>query len=76
VVHTNHKNLTFTNFNSEKVMRWKLFIEECSPDLQYVQGEKNIVADALSQLEINSEIWPETNFTNFVLPSIALQKMK
>ena len=33
-------------------MRWCLFIEEYSPDLQYIKGKNNIVADALSQLDI------------------------
>ena len=31
-------------------MRWRLFIEEYSPDLQYIKGENNVVADALSRL--------------------------
>ena len=33
-------------------MRWHLFIEEYSPDLQYIKGKNNIVADALSRLDI------------------------
>jgi transposase InsO family protein len=33
-------------------MRWRLFIEEYSPDLQYIKGEHNTVADALSRLDI------------------------
>ena len=28
VVHMDHKNLTFATFNSDQVMRWRLFIEE------------------------------------------------
>jgi RNase H-like domain found in reverse transcriptase len=50
VVHTDHANLTYKHFNSDRVMRWRLFIEEYSPDLQYIKGENNVVADALSPL--------------------------
>ena len=35
-------------------MRWHLLIEEYSLKLTYIKGEKNIVADALSKLEIDS----------------------
>ena len=31
-------------------MRWRLFIEEYSPNLKYIKGEENVVADALSRL--------------------------
>ena len=31
-------------------MRWRLFIEEYSPDLRYIKGEHNVVADTLSRL--------------------------
>jgi hypothetical protein len=33
-------------------MRWRLYFEEYSPDLQYIKGTHNVVADALSHLEI------------------------
>ena len=33
-------------------MRWRLIIEEYSPELIYIPGLKNIVADALSRLGI------------------------
>ena len=36
-------------------MRWRLLIEEYCPDLQYIQGPKNIVADLLSRLELAEE---------------------
>ena len=51
IVHTDHKNLTHRNFTSDEVMRWRLFIEEYSPELRFIKGNKNIVADALSRLE-------------------------
>ena len=53
-VYTDHKNLTFVNFNTERVMRWRLILEEYSPDLIYLKGETNIVADALSRLELDT----------------------
>ena len=32
-------------------MRWRLIIEEFGPELKYIKGENNVVADALSCLE-------------------------
>jgi hypothetical protein len=32
-------------------MRWWLYIEEYSPELQYIKGTHNVVADALSRLD-------------------------
>src|SRR3982750_2987763 len=55
LVHTNHENLTYKTFNSDRVMRWRLYIKEYSPDLQYIKGENNVVADALSRLEMDEE---------------------
>jgi RNase H-like domain found in reverse transcriptase len=54
VVHTDHANLTYKHFNSDRVMRWRLFIEEYSPDLQYIKGGNNVVANALSLLHQQS----------------------
>ena len=33
-------------------MRWRLILEEYSPELIYVQGSKNTAAGALSRLDI------------------------
>jgi RNase H-like domain found in reverse transcriptase len=43
VVYTDHKNLTCKKFNTERVMRWRLLLEEFGPELRYIQGEHNIV---------------------------------
>ena len=53
-VFTDHKNLTYKNFNTDRVMRWRLIIEEFGPEFHYVKGENNVVADALSRLAITS----------------------
>ena len=50
-VYTDHKNLTYKSFNTERVMRWRLILEEFGPELKYIKGENNVVADALSRLE-------------------------
>jgi hypothetical protein len=50
------KNLTYTNFTTEQVMRWRLVLGEFGLDLQqYVKGKKNIVADDLSRPEIDDD---------------------
>ena len=58
-VYTDHKNLTYKNFNTERVMRWRLIIEEFGPELHYVKGHTNVVADALSRLQIDNLPLPE-----------------
>ena len=33
-------------------MRWRLILKEYGPDLRYIQGEKNVVTDVLSRLQL------------------------
>jgi hypothetical protein len=51
-VYTDHQNLTYKAFNTERVMRWRLILEEYGPEIIYLPGKKNIVADALSRLNL------------------------
>jgi len=51
-VYTDHKNLTHSNTQtvSQRIMRWRLVIEEFGIELIYIKGEHNVAADALSRL--------------------------
>ena len=48
-------------------MRWRLYIEEYSPDLRYVKGENNVVADMLSRNPIDTSIEPENTLEGFYM---------
>ena len=54
-IYTDHKNLTYKNFNTERVMRWRLILEEYNPELNYTKGTTNIIADALSRLDMDEK---------------------
>ena len=34
-------------------MRWRLILEEFGPELKHTKGENNVIADALSRLEMS-----------------------
>ena len=55
-IHTDHKNLTYVNDSvNAMVVRWKLYLQEYSFDIQHVKGVDNIVADNFSRLCILTE---------------------
>jgi len=54
-VFTDHQNLVYKTFNTERVMRWRLLIEEFGPKLTYIKGQSNVVADYLSRMNILEE---------------------
>ena len=51
-IFTDNKNLTCQKLNTNRVLRWRLIIEEYGPDIEYIKGEKNIVADTLSRFTL------------------------
>ena len=52
-IYTDHKNITCNFFNTDRVLRWRPILEEYGPDIEYIQGDKNIVADAPPTFPIN-----------------------
>ena len=50
VVYSNHKNLVqaATISGSQRVMHWRLLLEEFDPDIRHIPSEDYMIADALS----------------------------
>jgi hypothetical protein len=44
------------------VQRWHLYLEEFSPDIQYIKGESNVVGDGLSRLSVQGNTIAEDDF--------------
>jgi len=52
IFHSDHKNLSFENFKSERVRRWRLLLEEYDYTFKYTPGKDNMVADMISRYPI------------------------
>ena len=67
-VYSDHKNLVHdaTVSDSQRVMRWRMILEEYAPEIIHIKGEQNIAADALSRLPIQEiEETPKNNHELF-----------
>ena len=63
-VHTDHKNILYNNFSNSRIARWRLILEEFSPEYVHISGKDNVVADALSRMETDDfsmEAWEQIN---------------
>ena len=67
-VYTDHKNLVqeALGMTSGRVYRWRLLLEEYGPEIVYIKGVDNTVADAMSRLRYN----PEKDAKNCILKSV------
>jgi hypothetical protein len=44
-VHMDHRNLTHNTLNSQRILQWCLFLEECHPAFHSVKGANDAVAE-------------------------------
>ena len=51
-VHTDHLNLLYQKLPSQRMVRWRLLLEEFHPQFKHVAGIDNDAADALSRLDL------------------------
>ena len=42
-----HRNLNYDNFKTEKVLRWRLLLQEHTPNIKYIKGYDNDTVDIL-----------------------------
>ncbi len=68
-VYTDHKNLTrdALGLTSDRVYRWRLFLEEYAPKIVYIKGIHNTVGDAISQLEYDPKLNTTNEYTHAML---------
>jgi hypothetical protein len=68
-VYTDHKNLTrdAIGLTSDRVYSWQLLLEEDAPEIIYIKGIHNTVADAILQLEYDPKLNTTNEYTHAML---------
>ena len=50
-IHTDQKNLTFANLNTQRVLQWQCYVKEYSPTMHYIEGPNNFISGTFSWLD-------------------------
>jgi hypothetical protein len=68
-VYTDHKNLTrdAPGLTSDRAYRWGLILEEYAPEIIYIKGIHNTVADAIPQLDYDPKLNKTNEYTHAML---------
>jgi hypothetical protein len=61
-IYIDHKNLTFSNYTTNGITCWSLIVEEYGPNIVYLPGKHNIIANALSCLPKLNEPHDKSTF--------------
>ena len=64
IVHTDHLNLLYKKLASARLVRWRMLLEEFGPEFKHIEGKKNVVADALSRMDMSPKQYDEENDTH------------
>ena len=51
-LYTNCQNLTFKTLSIQRILHWRIFMDEFNLTLKYMKGKDNVLADCFSQLQI------------------------
>jgi hypothetical protein len=67
--YTDHKNLTrdALGLTSDRIYHWRLLLEEYAPEIIYIKGIHNTVADAILQLEYVPKLNTTNEYTHAML---------
>jgi transposase InsO family protein len=80
VVHTDHMNIVYGKLgDNQRIVRWRLLLEEFGPEYVHIAGKDNVVADALSRLEADFEDGSESeakNTDNHILCAVAMANVE
>ena len=56
-IHTDHLNLLYKSLPSQRMVRWRLMLEEFHPQIKHVAGIDNDAADALSRVDMKVKLF-------------------
>jgi len=77
IVHTDHMNIIYGNLSNDRIVRWRLLLEEYGPEYRHIKGKENVVADALSRMEtVNSTENDVGHMTAYVLSNTKKRQNK